>query len=78
MRTRLLLGLAATAVTLALPAAGHAEEYCVPSSGGPIGYCVIVECADHHCIARTVTVEGHCNHPTPPNVCALLGGSTGS
>lgn len=78
MRTRLLLGLAAAAVALTMPGTGHAETYCVPHSGGPLGYCVIVECGDHHCITRDVTVKGHCQHPTPPRVCALLNGSTGS
>ncbi len=70
MRLRLVLGLAATAFALALPATSQAaEEYCVPSSSGPIGYCVIVECSDHHCITRDVSLEGHCQHPMPPAVC---------
>ena len=70
MRARLVLGLAAAAFALSLPAPGQAAERCV--GNGPAGACVDYRCTDDACIQRQWHVYTYCQHPVPSKYCAVV------
>ncbi|HEX8001478.1 MAG TPA: hypothetical protein VF519_02150 [Mycobacteriales bacterium] len=66
---RALLALAVAAAAFAAPAA---QAACYGPNA--LNACVSYGCTGHPCVLdpTSAQVTVNCNHPTPPNVCALL------